>query len=145
MLEFPLFPRIHKLEFKFSWSKFSWMETWMQNLYRVYRALGYPNKRWPPITRPVFRCTELVKYYWIVLFKERPSLLSGHSLHSRKLGSRKLEFKFVYTRCKKFWWIHTSFGGRYNKQNGIFGRRGGWCKTCIVYTGLNSHNIWEWD
>ena len=28
---------IHKLEFKFSWSKFSWMETWMQNLYRVYR------------------------------------------------------------------------------------------------------------
>jgi hypothetical protein len=24
---------IHKLEFKFSW-----METWMQNLYRVYRA-----------------------------------------------------------------------------------------------------------
>jgi hypothetical protein len=25
---------IHKLEFKFSW-----METWMQNLYRVYRAL----------------------------------------------------------------------------------------------------------
>jgi hypothetical protein len=29
------------------------------------------------------------------------------SLHSRKLGSRKLEFKFVYTRCKKFWWIHT--------------------------------------
>ena len=30
---------IHKLEFKFSWSKFSWMETWMQNLYRVYRAL----------------------------------------------------------------------------------------------------------
>ena len=24
------------------------------------------------------------------------------SLHSRKLGSRKLEFKFVYTRCKKF-------------------------------------------
>ena len=31
---------IHKLEFKFSWSKFSWMETWMQNLYRVYRALA---------------------------------------------------------------------------------------------------------
>ena len=30
---------IHKLEFKFSWSKFSWMVTWMQNLYRVYRAL----------------------------------------------------------------------------------------------------------
>ena len=29
---------IHKLEFKFSWSKFSWMETWMQNLYRVYQA-----------------------------------------------------------------------------------------------------------
>jgi hypothetical protein len=29
---------IHKLEFKFHWSKFSWMETWMQNLYRVYRA-----------------------------------------------------------------------------------------------------------
>jgi hypothetical protein len=28
---------IHKLEFKFSWSKFSWMETWMQNLNRVYR------------------------------------------------------------------------------------------------------------
>jgi hypothetical protein len=24
------------------------------------------------------------------------------SLHSRKLGSRKIEFKFVYTRCKKF-------------------------------------------
>jgi hypothetical protein len=24
------------------------------------------------------------------------------SLHSRKLGSRKLEFKFVHTRCKKF-------------------------------------------
>jgi hypothetical protein len=23
------------------------------------------------------------------------------SLHSRKLGSMKLEFKFVYTRCKK--------------------------------------------
>ena len=32
---------IHKLEFKFSWSKFSWMETWMQNLYRVYQALLY--------------------------------------------------------------------------------------------------------
>jgi hypothetical protein len=31
----------------------------------------------------------------------------------------------VYTRCKKFWWIHTSFGGRYNKQNGISRRRGG--------------------
>jgi hypothetical protein len=24
------------------------------------------------------------------------------SLHSRKLGSRKLEFKFMYARCKKF-------------------------------------------
>ena len=37
---------IHKLEFKFSWSKFSWMETWMQNLYRVYQALKPYNIWW---------------------------------------------------------------------------------------------------
>jgi hypothetical protein len=32
---------IHKLEFEFTWSKFSWMETWMQNLinYPVYKHL----------------------------------------------------------------------------------------------------------
>ena len=52
------------------------------------------------------------------------------------LHSRKLEFKFVYTRCKKFWWIHTSFGRRYNKQNGISGRRGG----CFPLYCINMYN-----
>ena len=64
------------------------------------------------------------------------------SLHSRKLGSRKLEFKFVYTRCKKFWWIHTSFGGRNNKQNGIFWSRGGCCPLyCIIMYNCTAKEI----
>ena len=86
----------------------------------------------------------LVNYgpVWCVLSPVYTIQVLHPSLHSRKLGSRKLEFKFVYTRCKNFLWIHTSFGGRYNKQNGIFLRRGGCCPLyCIIMYNCTAKEI----
>ena len=46
-------------------------------------------------------------------------------LHPRKLGSRKLEFKFVYTRCKKFdEYTQVLVGDTTNKMSFLGGEEG---------------------
>jgi hypothetical protein len=54
--------RIHKLEFKFSW-----METWMQNLYRVYRASVYTV---PTELKEIFTKTFSVSGYEPIMIEE---------------------------------------------------------------------------
>ena len=71
---------IHKLELKSSWSKFSWMETWMQNLYRVYRALVKPILLRPPLLNLSNWWTDLyliINLLWHLQYKSTQATEKG--------------------------------------------------------------------